>query len=200
MLNRYPLWKYLLLLAVLIGALFFALPNLYGEDPAIQISASRGAVVDQSLEDRVTRVLKEADIAPKRIEREGGRLLVRFADTETQLKARDDVRDALGGDYVVALNLAPATPTWLTRLGALPMYLGLDLRGGVHFLMAVDMQAAVQQAAERYVGDLRAFLRSEKIRYRTIARTGDKVAVTFADAPLAQKAPSVLHGSFQSSK
>jgi preprotein translocase subunit SecD len=196
MLNRYPLWKYLLLLTVLVGALFFALPNLYGEDPAIQVSASRGAEVNQALEERITRLLKEASITPKRVERAADRLLVRFADTETQLKARDVVRDALGGDYVVALNLAPATPAWLTRLGALPMYLGLDLRGGVHFLLAVDMEAAVQQAAERYVGDIRTFLRSEKIRYRTIARSGDRVEVSFRDAPLREQAAERIAREF----
>lgn len=197
MLNRYPLWKYLLLLTVLIGAFFFALPNLYGEDPAIQISAtSRGVEVDQALEDRVTGLLQQADIAPKRVERDADRLLVRFADTETQLKARDVVRTGLAGDYVVALNLAAATPAWLTRLGALPMYLGLDLRGGVHFLMEVDMEAAVRQAAERYVGDIRAFLRGEKIRYRTITRSRDKVEVTFRDASAREQAAERIAREF----
>nr|MBS0022464.1 protein translocase subunit SecD [Gammaproteobacteria bacterium] len=194
--NRYPLWKYLLLLTVLVGGLFFALPNLYGEDPAIQVSASRGVEVNQALEERVTRLLQDANIEPKRVERTADRLLARFSDTETQLKARDLVRDALGVDYVVALNLAPATPVWLTRLGALPMYLGLDLRGGVHFLMAVDMQAAVQQAAERYVGDIRTFLRSEKVRYRTIARNRDKVEVSFRDAALRDQAAERIAREF----
>jgi preprotein translocase subunit SecD len=197
MLNRYPLWKYLLLLAVLVAGVFFSVPNLYGEDPAIQVSASRGVEVDQALEARVRRLLSEANITPRRIERDANRLLVRFADTETQLAARDVVHDGLGGDYVVALNLAPATPPWLTSLGALPMYLGLDLRGGVHFLMAVDMEAAVQQAAERYVGDIRAFLRSEKIRYRTIARRGDKVEVRFRDRALRDQAAERIAREFR---
>lgn len=196
MLNRYPLWKYVLLLVVLVGAFFFALPNLFGEDPAIQVSASRGAEVDRSLAERVTRLLNEVNITPQRVERDANRLLVRFADTETQLKARDVVRDELGGDYVVALNLAPATPAWLTGLGALPMYLGLDLRGGVHFLMAVDMEAAVQQAAERYVGDLRAFLRSEKIRYRTIVRNRDQVEINFRTAALREQAAERIAREF----
>ncbi len=196
MLNRYPLWKYLLLLAVFLGALFFALPNLYGEDPAIQVSAVRGAQVGPALEERITALLREADISPRRIERDDRRLLVRFADTETQLQARDVVLEGLGADYVAALHLASAAPEWLTRLGALPMYLGLDLRGGVHFLMAVDMEAAVQQAAERYVGDIRAFLRGERIRYQTIARSRDKVEVSFADASLRAQAAQRIAREF----
>lgn len=196
MLNRYPLWKYLLLLTVLVGALFFALPNLYGEDPAIQISANRGAQVDQALEERVVEILQTANLTPQRIERDASRLLVRLADTETQLKAQDLLRDELGGDFVVALNLAPATPAWLTQLGALPMYLGLDLRGGVHFLMAVDMDDAVRQAEERYVGDIRALLRSEKIRYQAVERTARGIEVSFREPALQEQAAQRIAREF----
>ena len=173
MINQYPFWKYFLILAVLLVGGFFALPNIFGEDPAIQISANRGAQVDQALEERVVARLRQSDIIPKRIERSEERLLLRLGDTESQLQARDIVIEELGRSHVVALNLAPAAPQWLAGLGALPMYLGLDLRGGVHFLMEVDMDAAVRQAEERYVGDLRNTLREEKLRYRSIARRAD---------------------------
>ena len=173
MINQYPYWKYVLILAVLLVGGFFALPNIFGEDPAIQISADRGAQVDQALEERVVERLRQSDLIPKHIERSDDRLLLRLGDTESQLQARDIVIEELGRSYVVALNLAPAAPQWLTGLGALPMYLGLDLRGGVHFLMEVDMDAAVRQSEERYVGDLRTTLRGEKLRYRAISRRAD---------------------------
>ena len=137
---------------VLIGAIY-ALPNLYGEDPALQISGIREAVADSTVSATVSRVLGEAGIDIKSIERTEDRILVRFADTETQLRASDHVKAALGHNYIVAFNLAPATPAWISSLNALPMYLGLDLRGGVHFLMEVDMQAAGKQAIERYLQD-----------------------------------------------
>jgi len=169
--NRYPLWKNLLIAGILLVVGFFAIPNIYGEDPAIQILATRGSAIDADLETNVRAALQKADIIPKPIQRDSDRLLIRFTDTETQLRAQDIVRDILGNGYVVALNLAPSSPRWLTDLGALPMYLGLDLRGGVHFLMEVDVDAAVRQAEERYVGELKTAFRKGKLRYRTIART-----------------------------
>jgi preprotein translocase subunit SecD len=196
MLNQYPLWKYLLLLAVLLTATFFALPNLYGEDPAIQISPERGAEVNQVLERRVREILSKANIDPKGIEREGERLLARFDNTETQLKARDLIRSELGNRYIVALNLAPAMPGWLDALGALPMYLGLDLRGGVHFLMEVDMNAAVRQAQERYVSDLRSLLRSEKIRYQSITRESQGIEIGFRDPSVRARAERLISKRF----
>ncbi len=197
MMNQYPLWKHLLILAaVLIGALY-ALPNVFGEDPALQVSASRGASVDEALETRVLAVLEQADLVPKSTEREGGRLLVRFSDTETQLQAREHVRDELGIGYVVALNLAPSTPAWLANLGALPMYLGLDLRGGVHFLLEVDMEAAVRQAEERYVGDLRSLLRKEKVRYKSVSRlAAGSIVVSFRQAEVRDKAYDLIRRNF----
>jgi len=170
MLNRYPLWKNILVVVVVIVAALYSLPNLYGEDPALQISASRGATVDETTKNTVEAALKEASLPIKSSELTTEQLLVRLPDTDVQLKAQAIVRQALGDRYTVALNLAPSTPAWLRAIGAEPMFLGLDLRGGVHFLMEVDMNAALQQADERYVEDFRSLLRSEKIRFQSIAR------------------------------
>jgi preprotein translocase subunit SecD len=168
--NQYPLWKYLLIAAVLVVGLFFALPNIFGNNPAVQIKADRAAPIDEILETRVVDGLKSLGLEPLRVERDQRNLMLRFADENTQLKAQDYIARELGSQYVVALNLAPATPAWLAELGALPMYLGLDLRGGVHFLMEVDMQGAIRQAEQRYAADLRQMLREEKIRYSGISR------------------------------
>ncbi len=170
MLNRYPWWKYLVVgLVVLIGALY-ALPNLYGDDPAIQISPARGLQLDDVVFGRVQAGLAGAGVVVKSLELTPQRLLVRLTDTEAQLKAADVVESELGPGYTVALNLATSTPAWLRAINALPMYLGLDLRGGVHFLMEVDMDAAVKQAEESAAGDLRTRLREQKVRYRSISR------------------------------
>jgi preprotein translocase subunit SecD len=168
--NQYPLWKYLLLVAVLVVGIFFALPNLYGNNPAVQVKADRDAPIDEVLEGRVVAGLKSLGMEVLRVERGDRDLLLRFADENTQLKAQDHIARDLGSQYVVALNLAPATPAWLEKIGALPMYLGLDLRGGVHFLMEVDMAGATRQAEQRYAADLRQMLREEKIRYAGISR------------------------------
>jgi preprotein translocase subunit SecD len=168
--NRYPLWKNLLILVIMVVGVLYAIPNLYGQVPVIQISALRGTTIDEAVKTRVQEVLKQADLNVLAVEQEGDKLSLRFADTDIQLKAQDRLIDALGDNYVVALNLVPATPKWMTGLNAVPMYLGLDLRGGVHFLMEVDMNAAAAQAEERYVSDLRALLRDDKIRYLSIGR------------------------------
>ncbi len=170
MINQYPLWKYLLIVAVLVVGVVYALPNLYGEDPALQISSSRGTPIDMSTRTKVQDTLRQAGIASQPIESVASSLLVRFSNTDDQFKAKDAVAAALGDDYITALNLAPATPGWLTSLAAAPMYLGLDLRGGVHFQMQVDTAAALTQAEERYVGEFRTLLRTEKLRYLTVAR------------------------------
>ncbi len=170
MINQYPLWKYLLIVAVLVVGVVYALPNLYGEDPALQISSSRGTPIDMSTRTKVQDTLRQAGIASQPIEAVASSLLVRFSNTDDQFKAKDAVAAALGDDYITALNLAPATPGWLTSLAAAPMYLGLDLRGGVHFQMQVDTAAALTQAEERYVGEFRTLLRTEKLRYLTVAR------------------------------
>ena len=197
MLNRYPLWKYILVVVVAIVGTIYALPNLYGEDPSIQISALRGGRVDEALQKRVLDALGQAQLTPKKAEIGEGRLLVRFGDTEVQLRAQDVVRGAVGESYVVALNLAPATPRWLQALGARPMYLGLDLRGGVHFLLEVDMPAAVRQAEERHVNDLRQLLRNEKLRYKTVSLAeGGVILVAFSDAETRQKADDLVRRHF----
>jgi preprotein translocase subunit SecD len=170
----------------------YALPNLYGEDPALQISGTRSGTVDSSIADTVAATLKNANIPVKSIESGEGRLLIRFNDTEAQLKAVDFVKSVLGNDYVVALNLAPATPAWLGKLNALPMYLGLDLRGGVHFLLEVDMDAAVDLAIERYLGELRTILREAKIRYASIRAEGTGVRILFRSAADRDKAHDVI--------
>ena len=182
MINQYPAWKYTLIAVALLAGVVFALPNLFGEAPAVQVSPVRGASIDQALLDRLIGrveaegiVVREAAISD--------RLLIRFATGEDQLKARDLIEEALDRQYVVALNLAPSTPGWLAGLGALPMYLGLDLRGGVHFLMEVDLAGAVRQAEQRYAGDLRTLLREEKLRQRAITvRSNGGLIVRFNDA------------------
>ena len=191
--NQYPAWKYLLIVAVLVVGLFFALPNLFGSSPAVQVKADRSAPVDQILEGRLMDGLKSLGLAVLRVERDDRSLLLRFVDENTQLKARDYIAGELGSQYVVALNLAPATPEWLENLGALPMYLGLDLRGGVHFLMEVDMEGAVRLAEQRYAGDLRQMLREEKIRYAGITRrdTGG-VRLRFRDDDTRQQAYDLI--------
>ena len=191
--NQYPLWKYLLITAVLLIGVLFALPNIFGSNPAVQVKADRDAPIDEVLEGRVVDDLKSAGIAPLRVERDNRSLLLRFADENTQLEAQDLIAKDLGSQYVVALNLAPATPKWLEQIGALPMYLGLDLRGGVHFLMQVDMDGAIRQAEQRYAADFRQMLREEKIRYAGISLL-DKggVLLRFRDAETRQQAYDLI--------
>jgi len=169
--NRYPTWKYVLIAIIIIIGIIYSFPNIYGSDPALQISSSRGAEISELTELQVQIAFDEAGIKPQSYEINPNNLLIRFADEETQLRAQDAARNALDRTYVVALNLAPSTPDWLRKLGAEPMFLGLDLRGGVHFLMEVDMNAAISKAEERYVSDFRSLFRENKIRYRTISRT-----------------------------
>ena len=168
--NRYPTWKYVLIAIIIIIGIIYSFPNIYGSDPALQISSSRGAEISELTELQVQIAFDEAGIKPQSYEINPNNLLIRFADEETQLRAPDAARNALDRTYVVALNLAPSTPDWLRKLGAEPMFLGLDLRGGVHFLMEVDMNAAISKAEERYVSDFRSLFRENKIRYRTISR------------------------------
>ncbi|MGJ7456594.1 protein translocase subunit SecD [Halomonas sp. RA08-2] len=167
MLNRYPMWKYLLILIVLAVGLVYSLPNLYPEDPAVQISSGRGdATLDQRQLERVQDSLREAGITIKSVESSESSVLIRLGDADEQLQARDRIAAMLDEDLVVALNLAESTPGWLQALSASPMTLGLDLRGGVHFLLEVDMDAAVTQRLEVNASAMREQLRSERIRYR----------------------------------
>ena len=171
MLNQYAWWKYLIIGIVLLFGLVYAMPNLFGEDPAIQISPSRATVsLDDAFYKRVLSELEKEKLEYKSGQLTEQQLLIRFADTETQLKAADILRLSLGREYVVALNLAPSTPSFMQALGLSPMYLGLDLRGGVHFLMEVDMLAAIKQAEESYVETLRSQFRDEKVRYAGLLR------------------------------
>ena len=181
--NRYPLWKYLVIGVALVLGFLYTLPNFYGETPAIQISPLRTtAKVDTGLMQQVENTLKTANIAYQGVFLDPASIKVRFTDTDTQLKAKDLIQTKLGTGYVVALNLLPSSPSWLSRIGALPMYLGLDLRGGVHFLLQVDMKAALDKAVERYNGDIRSTLREKKVYYSGISRTGQSIEVKFRDA------------------
>ena len=162
--NRYPVWKNLLILTVLAFGIIYSLPNFFGEDPSVQLSPSRNAKIDQSTRIQIEKLLSEAGLKPKTVELNDKRILVRFIDTDAQIKAEDLLKSNLGNNYNVALNLAPATPGWLRAINAKPMYLGLDLRGGVHFMLQVDMDAAVLQAQDRYAEDIRTILRESKIR------------------------------------
>ncbi len=194
--NRYATWKYLLIVIIVAVGAVYALPNLYGEDPAVQVSGSRLAEVNEATIETVTGALKDAGIAIKEVESVPERLLVRFLDTESQLAAVDYVKAALGNGYVVALNLAPATPGWLEAFNALPMYLGLDLRGGVHFLMEVDMQAAVEKAVDSYASEFRSLMREEKLRYLQLRVEQQGIRMAFSDAGLRDRALELLRSNY----
>ncbi len=196
-LNQYPWWKYLLIGLIIFWGLIFALPNLFGEDPAVQISGARANItVDPAFQNRVAALLDADKLSHKRLELEGGRLLIRFPDTEVQLKAADILKDRLGRDYIVALNLASAAPGFLRAMGLNPMYLGLDLRGGVHFLMQVDMDATIKQIEDSYVDEVRAQLRTEKVLYSSVGRVASGgVQVEFKDEAERDKAAQALRKS-----
>jgi len=193
-LNKYPMWKYLLLLFIVLISLLYAAPNLYGEDPAVQISATRGAKVELSTLGKVEDILKQSNIIPKSTVLEDGQLLIRLKSSEDQLLARETIVEKLQGDFVIALNLAPSTPAWLEAIGAGPLKLGLDLRGGVYFLMEVDMDEAVSKAQEQMVQDLRGDLRTEKIRFRGIAKANSETGVllTFNEQAILDSAVDYL--------
>ncbi len=193
-LNQYPWWKYLLIGLIMLWGLIFALPNLFGEDPAVQISGARvNITVDAAFQNRVAALLDADKLPHRRLELEGDRLLIRFADPEEQLKAADILKDRLGRDYIVALNLASAAPGFMRAMGLNPMYLGLDLRGGVHFMMQVDMDATIKQVEDSYVDEIRAQLRTDKIQYSSVGRAGSGgVQVEFKDAAERDKAAQLL--------
>ncbi|QLK87260.1 protein translocase subunit SecD [Arsenophonus endosymbiont of Aphis craccivora] len=170
MLNRYPLWKYFMLIAALLIGLLYALPNLYGEDPAVQITGVRGTAANEQTLDQVRNIVKKEKIESKSIALESGVILALFNNPDVQLHARETLVAGLGEQYIVALNLAPATPHWLRALGGEPMKLGLDLRGGVHFLMEVDMETALGKLQEQNMDGLRSDLREKGIPYSTIRK------------------------------
>ena len=180
--NQYPVWKYLLILAVLLAGLIYTLPNFYGESPAVQISPLRANLkADTALLERVDSILGVANLTTQQMELSGNSVKVRFANTDIQLKAKDVLQSQLGEDYVAALNLLSRSPGWLTALNALPMYLGLDLRGGVHFLMQVDMKAALKKALDAATGDIRSALREQNIPYAGVTRDGNVLKIKFRD-------------------
>jgi preprotein translocase subunit SecD len=178
-------------LIIMIGALY-ALPNIYGEDPAIQVTGARGASVDLATLDTITEVLEKESLATKSVALEDGSILVRFLDTDTQIAARDVLSSSLDSDLIVALNLAAATPTWLESIGANPMKLGLDLRGGVHFLMEVDMDAAMSKLVGQQEEAFRSELREDKIRYRAVRAHSDAVEVILRDQEQLDQAERLL--------
>ena len=200
--NRYAIWKYLVLgIALLVGALY-TLPNFFGEAPAVQISSAKAsAKIDLGLQERVESALKTAGLTPELLALENSSLKVRFDSTDAQIKAKDAIQHALVPDpndpsYVVALNLLARSPAWLSALHAAPMYLGLDLRGGVHFMLQVDMPAALNKKAESLAGDIRSTLREKNIRHSGISRDGQKIEVRFRDMSTLESAQRVIQEQF----
>jgi preprotein translocase subunit SecD len=187
--NRYPLWKYILIGVTLAIGLIYTIPNFFGEVPAVQVSPVRATLrSDDALRIRVEEILKKGGIAPDAIFLDSTGVKVRFEDTETQYRARDTLQKALGDDYVVALNLLSRNPHWLEAIGAKPMYLGLDLRGGVHFLLQVDMKAALSKKMESFANDIRGVLREKRIQYSGVTREGQAIVVRFRDRAMRDKA------------
>jgi len=180
--NHYPLWKNILILFVFGIGIIYSLPTLYGEDPSVQVSSTQTEAISQGQAGKMEADIKAMGLSLKAFEYTDGRVLARFNNTDDQLKAADLLRDNLGNNVTVALNLAPTTPQWLRALHANSMYLGLDLRGGVHFLLEVDMDAAAKQAEDRYNDDLRLALRNEKIRYQSVAKDNGYLKITLNSA------------------
>jgi preprotein translocase subunit SecD len=180
--NSFPLWKNLLVILIFALGTLYSLPNLFGDDPSVQVSALNGTKIEQAKASQIEADIKADGVTPKAFEFKEGRILARFNNTDDQLKITDYLKEKLGDDLTVAMNLAPATPTWLSGIGADPMYLGLDLRGGVHFLLEVDMDAAVKQAEERYTEDLRLAMRDAKIRYLSVTKEDDFIKLKLKSA------------------
>jgi preprotein translocase subunit SecD len=200
--NRYPVWKYAIIVIVLLVGLIYSLPNFFGEAPAVQVSAAKSTVkVDAATQGRVEEALKTAGLTPDLLTLEGGSLRARFGTPDEQLKARDVLQRTLVPDpadppYVVALNLVSRSPAWLTSLHAFPMYLGLDLRGGVDFLLQVDMKGAIDKKAESFAGDLRTTFRDKGIRGTSVNRNGQTIEVSFRDAAALQTAKQLIQDQF----
>ncbi|HEX5055189.1 MAG TPA: protein translocase subunit SecD, partial [Gammaproteobacteria bacterium] len=193
--NRYPLWKYLFILAVILIGAIYAAPNLYGEDPAVQVSARGGIVVDK-LPVMVTEILQQVEISPMAVEEGESQVLLRFPDEDTQLKAFEQLQQKLDDEYTVALNLAPATPDWMRKIGAEPMSLGLDLRGGVYFLLQIDMNAAMKQKLEGFDNSIRTHLREKSLRYTNFPTSTQQIRVYFESAALRDTALDELASEF----
>ena len=195
--NRYPAWKYALIAIALVVGILYTLPNLFPEVPAVQVSTSKSGIkIDTTTLQTVEDALKAANFPYRGAAVDATGVKVRFADADTQLKAKEVLQKALGDNYIVALNLLSSSPRWLASIGALPMYLGLDLRGGVHFLLQVDMKAALEKAADRYLTDIRSLLRDKKVIYSGIAREGTNVGVRFRDAAERERAYKEITDAF----
>ncbi|AKS15975.1 protein translocase subunit SecD [Xanthomonas campestris pv. campestris] len=190
---EFPRWKYFLILVVLAVSALYALPNVYQKDPSVQITASRGAQLDDALRSRIDADLKSAGITPKAVTREGDSLMVRLPTLQAQTRANDVLRQQLGENYTVALNLASTVPDWLAKLGGRPMVLGLDLVGGVHFAMQVDQKAALEKRLEGFAEDIRTTLRDGRIAYRSVERRGDNsIQVSLGEGASADAARTAL--------
>ncbi|MDO8371616.1 MAG: protein translocase subunit SecD [Polaromonas sp.] len=200
--NRYPVWKYAIIVVALLIAALYTLPNFFGEAPAVQVSAARSSVkIDETTVARVEKALKDVNIVAEAVTFDVTSVKARFGDTDTQLKAKDAIEKALLPDpatpsYIVALNLLSRSPAWLTALNARPMYLGLDLRGGVHFMLQVDMQAALTKKAESLAGDIRLVLREKNIRHGGINRNGQVIEVRFRDTATLEAAKRLIQDQF----
>lgn len=195
--NRYPLWKNILIVVSVVFGLLYTIPNFFGESPAIQVTpAKTSAKVDNAMLANIETVLKDAKIEFTGVYLDSRGVKVRFKDEDTQIKAKDTLEKSLGNDFTVALNLLSQSPDWLTNLGAKPMYLGLDLRGGVHFLMQVDMKAAIDKAIESFKGDFRRTLRKEKIAYLGVTRKADSITIRFKDESALTKAQVLLSNTY----
>ena len=200
--NRYPLWKYAIIVIALVVGSIYTLPNFYGEAPAVQVSAAKSSVkVDLAVQERVQAALAAAGLTPDVVALDSGSLKVRFDSTDKQIKAKDAIQQALVPDandasYVVALNLLARSPAWLTSLNAAPMYLGLDLRGGVHFMLQVDMPAALTKKAESLAGDIRTGLREKNVRHSGISRNDQTIEIRFRDMATLEAAQRVIQDQF----
>ncbi len=191
--NRYPMWKNIFIAIVILIGFIYTIPNFFGESPAVQITPAKSTTkLDPALLGQVEAIFKKENIAFDGIYLDARGVKARFNSTDTQIKAKDILQANLGSDYTVALNLLSRSPDWLRSLGAKPMYLGLDLRGGVHFLLQVDMKAALDKAAERFIGDFRTALRKERISYAGVSREGQTVQIRFTNTAELEKAKKVL--------
>ena len=198
MLNKFPLWKNLMILLIVAFGFIYASPNLFPPDPAIQLSGQSGAmVIDQLVLDQVEKSLDEAGIEYFAGEADGESLLVRLQDIKMQLRAKEIIQAEMGGNYIVALNLAPTTPDWLSSLGGVPMKLGLDLSGGVHFLLEVDLDSALAVRLEGDLQDIKATLREERIRYRSFELVGSQIIGQFRDAEQIEKATALIRSNYR---
>src|SRR3990167_5973249 len=200
--NRYPMWKYAIILVALVVGALFTLPNFFGEAPAVQVSAAKSSVkVDSTTQVRVEAALKAAGITADLVTIDGNSLKVRLDGTDAQLKAKDLIQKALNPDagnpgYVVALNLLSRSPNWLRSLNAVPMYLGLDLRGGVHFMLQVNMEAALTKKAESLAGDIRSGLREKNIRHSGISRNVQVIEIQFRETQALDAAKTLIQDQF----